>query len=155
MIGAAFLLSAIFVSGWRAEPEEERPLVRLFVGGGFQTEPNEVLATIFADGRFKTAAGERHGPPASLIPLRTRLRRLQKVTQAALDAEIARSGIPEPGMRNATPRYGIEIRTPGGQLRMVQIWSPKTYRCMRLSKVDTFLSVLDAVAAFSAVKVDA
>ena len=145
----------MFIAGWSKQPTEERPLVRLLVGGGFQTEPQEVLATIFSDGRYKTAAGELHGPAASLVPLRTRLRRLQKVTQASLDAEIARSGVRDPGMRNATPRYGIELRLPSGQIRMVQIWSPKTYRCRSLSQVDIFLSVLDAVAAFSAVKVDA
>lgn len=149
------LLSGVFISGWSRDPADDKPLVRLLVGGGFQSEPNEVLATIFGDGRFKTATGESHGSAAALVPLRTRLRRLQKVTQAGIDGQIGRSGIPEPAGRNATPRYGIEIRTPKGQIRILQIWSPKTYRNMRLSQVDTFLSALDAVAAFAGVKIEA
>jgi len=133
----------------------ERPLVRLLVGGGFQAEPNEVIATIYGDGRYRTATGESSHAAAVLVPLRTKLRRLQKVTQAGIDSQIGRSGIPAPSGRNATPRYGIELRTPKGQIRILQIWSPKTYRDKRLSQVDLFLSALDAVAGYAEVKVDA
>jgi len=77
------------------------------------------------------------------------------VSQAGLDSQIAQSGIPEPSGRNATPRYGIELRTVKGEIRVLQIWSPKTYRNKRLTQVDIFLSALDAMAAFSNVKIDA